>query len=198
MSIWVQLKKWVFVGPNVKTGANFHIGLLSWMSASDELVVGDDVLIGKFCTIQCNGYIGDGTMIANNVGIIGRLDHDLKQIGTLVRHASHVTNDKSLRNDPRNAIEIGNDVWIGYGSTIVSGVKIGRGAMIGAGSVVMGNVRPYDIVVGNPARTVGRRFTDEEIVVHEAKIAEARKSKHAPTSRQRHLVTVANPGRASS
>lgn len=196
MSLWVQIKRRIFVSANVKIGANFHIGLLSWMSASEELVIGDDVLIGKFCTIQCNGSIGDGTMIANNVGIVGRLDHDFNQIGTLLRHARHVSTNSKLSMDPRNWIDIGSDVWIGYGSKIVSGVKIGRGAVIGAGSVIARNIRPYEIVVGNPARTVGRRFTDEEIVLHEAKIARARRNRYSTASDQRQ-AHVASRGRIS-
>jgi acetyltransferase-like isoleucine patch superfamily enzyme len=57
-------------------------------------------------------------------------------------------------------ISIGNDVWIGYGATILSGVAIGHGAVIGARAVVARDVRPYAIVVGNPAAEVRRRFDD--------------------------------------
>ncbi len=55
-------------------------------------------------------------------------------------------------------IEIGNDVWIGYGSTILSGVQVGNGAVIGANSNVVGDVPPYAIVGGNPARLIKYRF----------------------------------------
>jgi acetyltransferase-like isoleucine patch superfamily enzyme len=60
-------------------------------------------------------------------------------------------------------IIVGNDVWIGYGSIILSGVEIGDGAVIGAGSVVASSVEPYSINVGNPARKIGIRF-DKEIL----------------------------------
>jgi acetyltransferase-like isoleucine patch superfamily enzyme len=60
-------------------------------------------------------------------------------------------------------IEIGNDVWIGRGARILSGVHIGHGAVIGAYAVVSKEVRPYAIVVGNPAREVRRRFTDDQV-----------------------------------
>jgi acetyltransferase-like isoleucine patch superfamily enzyme len=174
MSLWLFLKRSVFVGPNVYVGKNFHVGAFSWINATDSLVIGDDVLIGKLCTIQCNGRIGDGALIANNVGVIGRIDHDFRTVGVLVRKTRHISERPEVQKDPRSRIDIGSDVWIGFGSTILSGLSIGRGAIVGAGSVVMGNVAPYDIVAGNPARRVGRRFTDEEITVHEATIEKAR------------------------
>jgi chloramphenicol O-acetyltransferase type B len=60
-------------------------------------------------------------------------------------------------------IVIGNDVWIGRGARVLSGVTIGDGAVIGGYSVVAKDVRPYAIVVGNPARELRRRFSDEQI-----------------------------------
>jgi acetyltransferase-like isoleucine patch superfamily enzyme len=60
-------------------------------------------------------------------------------------------------------IIIGNDVWIGWGSTILSGVTIGDGAVVGAEAVVAKDIAPYSIVVGNPAREVKKRFDDETI-----------------------------------
>lgn len=58
---------------------------------------------------------------------------------------------------------IGNDVWIGYGATILSGVKIGDGAVIAARAVITKDVEPYAIVAGNPARLVRKRFDEETI-----------------------------------
>jgi len=58
---------------------------------------------------------------------------------------------------------IGNDVWIGMGAVIFSGVEIGDGAVVGAYSVVRTAVPPYAIVLGNPAQIVGYRFPQEKI-----------------------------------
>ena len=60
-------------------------------------------------------------------------------------------------------IIVGNDVWIGAKSTIMSGVKIGNGSIIGAGSTVTKDVPPYSIVAGNPAKFIKFRFTEEQI-----------------------------------
>lgn len=58
---------------------------------------------------------------------------------------------------------VGNDVWIGYGATIMPGRTIGHGAIVGSGSLVTRDVPPYTIVGGNPARSIRQRFPDAVI-----------------------------------
>jgi acetyltransferase-like isoleucine patch superfamily enzyme len=53
------------------------------------------------------------------------------------------------------------DVWIGYGSVILSGVCIGRGSIVAAGSVVTKSIPPYEIWGGVPARRIKARFEAE-------------------------------------
>lgn len=60
-------------------------------------------------------------------------------------------------------VVVGSDVWVGRGARVLSGVHIGHGAVVGAYAVVAKDVRPYAIVVGNPAREVRRRFTDDQV-----------------------------------
>ena len=63
----------------------------------------------------------------------------------------------------RGSIIIDDDVWIGYRSTILSGVHVSKGAVIAAGAVVTHDVPPYAIVAGVPARVIGYRFSEEMI-----------------------------------
>ena len=64
----------------------------------------------------------------------------------------------------RHACRVEDDVWVGHNAVILASArKIGRGAVIGAGAVVTGDVPPYTIMAGVPARAVRRRFDDATI-----------------------------------
>lgn len=63
----------------------------------------------------------------------------------------------------KGLIVVEDDVWIGYGATILSGVIIGQGAVVGTGAVVVKNVPPYSVVGGIPATVIKYRFTEEII-----------------------------------
>lgn len=58
---------------------------------------------------------------------------------------------------------IGPDCWIGHGALILPGARLGPGVIVGAGAVVAGEVPPYAVVAGNPARLLRRRFTEDDI-----------------------------------
>lgn len=63
----------------------------------------------------------------------------------------------------KGKIVLEDDVWLGQGVTILSGVRIGKGACVAAGSVVCADVPPYAIVGGVPARVLRYRFSQEII-----------------------------------
>ena len=166
---WLYLKKAFCVGDNVRFGRNFHIGLLTNVTSAEELTIGNDVYVGKFCTIHGTGRIGDGVLIGNRVGV-GISRNPPSEAGG----AGRGWPSPPTGGDAANRVDIGGDVWIGFGSIILSGVSVGHGAVVAAGSVVAGDVASYDIVRGNPARTVGRRYADDQIPPHEAALARLR------------------------
>jgi acetyltransferase-like isoleucine patch superfamily enzyme len=65
--------------------------------------------------------------------------------------------------ETESSIHIGHDVWIGQGVIILLGLNIGNGAILAAGSVITMGVEPYSLVVGNPAKPLRKRFSDELI-----------------------------------
>ena len=63
----------------------------------------------------------------------------------------------------RGSIEIGHDVWFGMEATVMPGVTVGTGAVIGTRAVVARDVPAYCVAVGNPAKVVRQRYSDEDI-----------------------------------
>lgn len=109
--------------------------------------------IGKYCSI------------AENVTIFGGGEHRTDWVTTFP--ISIAFNLEGAWQDGIPATKgqtfIGNDVWIGYGSTILSGVTIGDGVVVGACSVVSRDVPPYAIIAGNPAEVVRMRFSKKVV-----------------------------------
>jgi acetyltransferase-like isoleucine patch superfamily enzyme len=120
--------------------------------------LGNNVQIGRHSKIHCDTEIGSNVLIAENVAFVGRDDHTYKTIGRTIWD--------SPRGDAFKTV-IENDVWIGHGAILISGITVGRGSVISAGSVVVKDVPPYSIAGGNPARFVKWRFNQAEIVIHE-------------------------------
>lgn len=154
----------------IKWGNNstFGRGTIFW--TPHEIIVGDNVYIGKYCTIQADIEMGNNIEIANAVGLIGKYDHDYSKIGVSIKDAPWIGDKDYSFKGLNQKIIIDDDVWIGYGSIVFTGVHINRGAIIAAGSIVIKDVPPYAIVAGNPARIKGYRFTEKEIVEHENKL----------------------------
>ena len=75
--------------------------------------------------------------------------------------------DQEKPKDLDKDVIVEEDVWIATNVTLLTGVTVGRGSVIGSGSVVRKNVPPYAMVIGNPARVIGFKFTPEEVIEHE-------------------------------
>jgi virginiamycin A acetyltransferase len=89
-------------------------------------------------------------------------DHELHHISTYPFRA-RIVNPGSFEAISKGNITVDDDVWIGFRTTIMSGVHIGQGAVVAAGAVVTKDVPPYAIVGGVPARVIKYRFSPEVI-----------------------------------
>lgn len=116
---------------------------------------------------NANLYIGNFCSISQNVKILLGGNHRTDWVTTYpFGHVNtHLFNNFNGLGHPssKGDVVIGNDVWIGEGSKIMSGVVIGDGAVIANNSHVVKNVEPYSIVGGNPAKLIKYRFTPEQI-----------------------------------
>lgn len=158
--IIAKLGKNIYIGK----GSTFGRGTVLW--APNRLDIGHNVYIGKYCTLQADMSIGNNIVIANNVGLIGKYDHDYTKVGTNIKDAPWIGDaDYDFKGKGKKII-IEDDVWIGFGAVIFSGVTVHKGAIVAAGSIVTKDVPCYSIVAGNPAGIRGMRFTDEEIEKH--------------------------------
>lgn len=142
-------------------GKNFHCARGVFMWARDGISIGDDFYIGKYSIIETNCKIGNGVIFANYVGVIGRYDHCFQEVGTPIRLSTNIRDKKYHWKGTDEWTIIGDDVWIGYGSIILSGVNIASGCIIAAGSVVTKDTEPYSIYAGVPAQKVRDRFDSE-------------------------------------
>ncbi|MBQ7712259.1 MAG: CatB-related O-acetyltransferase [Clostridia bacterium] len=154
--------KEILVKPTV-TNPNIIVGDFTYIADSDfERHVthlydslGDRLVIGKFCQIAAGvEFVMNGA----NHQMNGATTYPFFTMEGWDASAPDKS-DLPFKGDT----VIGNDVWIGQNVVILPGVHVGDGAIIGANCVVSKDVDPYTIVVGNPVKTVRKRFDDELI-----------------------------------
>ena len=115
--------------------------------------LGDRVQFGAYNEIACDLKVGNNVLMGSHVFFAGRNDHTFRTPGITVW--SGPRGDKRL-------VVIEDDVWIGTGSIILSGVTIGKGAIVAAGSVVTKDVPSCEVWGGKPAHRISDRFETEE------------------------------------
>jgi acetyltransferase-like isoleucine patch superfamily enzyme len=164
-------------GRGLRTGVYVH-----WVEGPGEIVLGDDVSIDGKCVFgfavrYCERptlEVGDGTGINHGcrftvgrritIGRRCRISPDVwvfDSSGHASDPAARAAGLPAAASDVR-PVTIGDDVWVGARSIIFPGVTVGRGSIISAGSVVTGDVPPYTVVAGNPARRVATLGTTPE------------------------------------
>lgn len=147
-------------------GKNVHINRRNFLQNTK---FGDYTYTGHNTTIKyCS--IGKYCSISWDVSI-GGANHDYHHISTHPFSAfpsfGFVDGSEIGYQSYADEINIGNDVWVGSGVQILRGVTIGNGAIIGAGAVVTKGIPHYAIAVGNPAKVIKYRFSEDVITILE-------------------------------
>lgn len=146
------------------------IGINSWFEGKMGYgsYVGNNCIIkgkiGRFCSIGHNVTVLTGTHPAHCFVSTNPLFYSLgKQNGATWVKQQKFQETIYADLEHRFGIIIGNDVWIGYNATIMGGVNVGDGAIVAAGALVKDDIKPYSIVAGQPAKEIGKRFSDDQI-----------------------------------
>lgn len=110
--------------------------------------VGDKCVFGRDNTVNCflDVEFGEGTIVADWVYICD-FDHVTDDVHVPIK-------DQGIVKSP---VHIGPDVWIGAKASVLRGTRIGRGCVVAAHAVVRGDVPPYAVVGGIPARVIKDR-----------------------------------------
>lgn len=122
-----------------------------------EIIIGNNSFVGERSKIWSAKkiIIGNRVLISHNVNIHDNNSHplDSKLRHEDFKHIKTVGLQKENNLEERKII-IEDDVWIGFNSTIMKGVKIGKGAIIGANTVIIKDVPDFAVCVGNPMRII--------------------------------------------
>jgi acetyltransferase-like isoleucine patch superfamily enzyme len=140
---------------------NSNIGLGTYISGRSKFI---DAQIGRYCSIGQNVKNGFAQHPTKEFVSTHPAFYSVKrQAGFTFVNRSKFQEYKYVDNGKNIRLIIGHDVWIGHDVLLLDGITIGNGAIIAAGSVVTKDVEPYTIVGGAPAKSIRKRFTDEQI-----------------------------------
>jgi acetyltransferase-like isoleucine patch superfamily enzyme len=154
-----------FIGPGVVLqvgkGAQIELGRWSWLGHGTKIrchegivSIGAKTVMGQECTISSFQHvkIGRECVIADRVMFID-FDHGVVEVERPIR----------LQGIYKRDVNVGNNVWIGYGACILRGVTVGDNAIIGTNSVVTKDVPSNAVVAGLPARVIRMRPTPKRM-----------------------------------
>jgi acetyltransferase-like isoleucine patch superfamily enzyme len=148
-----------FICPGVQLeigrGATLHIGRWAWVGHGTkirvhegEVRIGAKTVIGQECTLSAFQHISIGRecIIADRVMLID-FDHGVVEVERPIR----------LQGIYKRDVDVGHNVWIGYGACILRGVTVGENSVIGTSAVVTREIPPNAIAGGIPARVIRMR-----------------------------------------
>jgi acetyltransferase-like isoleucine patch superfamily enzyme len=132
-------------------GANCSIGF-GVIFSTHNVILGNNVYIAPFAEIG-QAVIHDSVLIGHHVCIVsGRKQHRMVKVG----------NRLTLSEGTYSTVTIGESAWINPGSII--GANVGHNCIVGAGAVVVKDIEPYSVAVGNPAKVIKTVNPDDSLL----------------------------------
>lgn len=127
----------------------FGLGCFSYIANSH---------VGRYCTFGSRISIGAFSHPTDWLSI-----HEFQYRDTINIYGSSILKSRENIAPVNVATQIGCDVWIGDNACVLAGKSVGHGAILGLGAVVVSDVPPYAIMVGNPAKILRYRFRQDVI-----------------------------------
>ena len=120
-------------------------GFLFGTAIHPSVQLGKDVFVGEGTVVMANGVINPGTRVGSHciVNTAVTIDHDCN-IGDFV----HLSPGAHLG----GTVDVDASGWIGLGASVINNIHVAEHAIVGAGAVVVRDVEPHTVVVGNPAK----------------------------------------------
>ena len=160
-------------GTIVSTGAVVFAGT----TVGERVIVGDQACVRERCTVGDDVVIGRGSLVENDTSLGARTKiqanayvtaYSLLEEDVFIAPCVVTTNDNFMgRTEKRLELMKGPTIRrgarVGGGCVLLPGIEIGEEAFVGAGAVVIRDVPPRALVVGNPARRI-REVSDEELL----------------------------------
>lgn len=133
---------------DIIAGKNFYPRAFFHIARGSKVRLGDNVYIGRNAHISGSLKMGNDILVASYVSFVGG-DHRIDDLGeTLIKDSGRSSNEVT---------EIGDNVWIGHGCIVFSGVTINSGAVLAAGSVLKNDMGVDEIWAGVPAKFIRKR-----------------------------------------
>ncbi len=161
----LQIEGLCFICPGVKLeigrGATLRIGRWAWIGHGckirvheGEVSIGAKTVIGQECTVSVfqRVSIGRECIVADRVMLID-FDHGVTEVERPIR----------LQGIYKRDVEVGHNVWIGYGACILRGVSVGENSVIGTSAVVTRSFPANAVLGGVPARVIRMREAPESM-----------------------------------
>jgi acetyltransferase-like isoleucine patch superfamily enzyme len=155
-----------FVCPGVKfeiaSGAVVRMGRWSWLghgckirAHEGSISIGAKTVLGQECTISSYQHVSIGRecIVADRVMLID-FDHGIVETERPIREQGIYKRD----------VDVGHNVWIGYGACILRGVQVGDNSVIGTSAVVTAEVPANAVVGGVPARVIRMRDAPQTFI----------------------------------